>query len=176
MNPFVAQLMLVPYNFAPLGWVFCQGQLLPISQFTAVFSLVGTFYGGDGKSNFALPNLQGCVAMGQGQGPGLNLYDIGETGGSDTVTLLTSEMPQHSHATMGVAQHANQASPGSSALSDALNAGGSPISLYATGTPNVAMSPSAISPAGGSQPHNNMMPFVTLNWVIALQGVYPPRS
>src|SRR5579862_9107185 len=98
MDPFVAEIRAVPFNFAPKGWAFCDGQILPISQNTALFSLLGTTYGGDGKSNFALPNLQGSVPMHPGQGPGLSLHDLGETGGSDTISLLESEIPSHTHA------------------------------------------------------------------------------
>jgi microcystin-dependent protein len=176
MEPFVGQLLLVPYNFAPVGWAFCAGQILPISQNTALFSLLGTYYGGDGRSNFALPDMRGRVAMGQGQGPGLGDYVIGESSGTETVTLLTPQMPLHTHAPQGVAQHGNQSSPSGFALSDAVNGSNSPIDLYATGNPTVAMSPSAIGPAGGGLPHNNLMQYEVLNWVIALQGVFPARQ
>src|SRR5260370_12963101 len=112
-DPFVAEIRIFPFNFAPKGWAFCDGQLLPISQNTALFSLLGTTYGGDGKSNFALPNMQGNAPMAPGQGPGLSLHDLGETGGSDTVTLLESEIPSHSHALMAQNQPAQLAPPGS---------------------------------------------------------------
>jgi len=175
-NPFVAEIRIFPFNFAPKGWAFCNGQLLPISQNTALFSLLGTFYGGDGKSNFALPNLQGSVPMHAGQtaGPGLSLHDLGETGGSETVTLLTSEMPAHTHA-LGA-----QTAPIGAVASPAGTTLGRPASghLYAAPSPPtlVSMSPTAIVPAGGSLPHNNMQPYLTLNFCIALQGVYPARS
>src|SRR5256886_1635738 len=115
-DPFVAEIRIFPFNFAPKGWAFCDGQLLPISQNTALFSLLGTTYGGDGKSNFALPDLQGQAAMHPGQGPGLSLHDLGESGGSETVTLLQSEMPAHGHSWMGSNQAAEDRTPGNEVL------------------------------------------------------------
>jgi microcystin-dependent protein len=173
-TPFVGQLLLVPFNFPPKGYAFCDGQLLSISQNTALFSLLGTFYGGDGKSNFALPNLQGSIPIGLGQGPGLQDHVIGESAGSDSITLLTSEMPQHSHSLMADATPGNSTSPAADAPSR-LTGGGTP---YAPGASplNQTMSANSLAPAGGDQPHNNLMPYLTLNWVIALQGVYPPRT
>jgi len=172
-NPFVAEIRIFPFNFAPRGWAFCDGQLLPLSQNTALFSLLGTTYGGDGKSNFGLPNLQGSAPMHPGQGPGLSLHDLGETGGSDTVGLLESEMPGHSHAWNASNQDATVQSPAGQ-----LTAGGTGgITMYAAATaPLTPLSDSAIAPAGGDQPHNNLQPYLTLNFCIALQGVYPPRT
>jgi microcystin-dependent protein len=172
-NPFVGQLALVPFNFAPKGWALCDGQLLAISQNTALFSLLGTQYGGDGKSNFALPNLQGSIPISFGQGPGLQDHFIGESGGSDTVTLLTTEMPQHNHAMMADATPGNSTSPAGDA--PARIPGGTP---YAPGNSalNQTMSANSLTPAGGDQPHNNLMPYLTLNWIIAMQGVFPPRQ
>lgn len=173
MDPFVAEIRIFGFNFAPKGWAFCNGQLLPISQNTALFSLLGTTYGGDGKSNFALPDLQGRAPMHPGQGPGLSLHDLGESAGSDTVTLLDSEMPSHPHALMASTQPGEDASPAGEALARSVGA-----SLYQTNTTQnlVAMSTNALTPAGGGQPHNNLMPYLTLNFCIALQGVFPPRS
>ncbi len=168
---FVGQLMCVGYNFANTGFATAAGQLMAISQNTALFSLLGTFYGGDGKSTFALPNLQGLVPIGQGQGAGLSDRFIGETSGSATVTLLQPEMPQHTHALQGVAQHGNQADPTGAALAEAMG-----YNIYASGAPTVGMSPNAILPAGTGQAHNNMMQYQVLNWLIALQGVFPPRA
>ncbi len=167
---FVGQLMLVPYNFAPTGFAFCQGQLLPISQNTALFSLLGTYYGGDGKSNFALPNLQGSCAIGQGQGPGLSPYDIGQNGGTENVTLLTSEVPPHNH-TVSATTAADQTSPVNNGL-------GQPTTLmYSDSTTAlVPLTNQVLTISGGSQPHYNMMPYQVLNWIIAMQGVYPSRS
>ncbi|MGO9269719.1 MAG: phage tail protein [Terriglobia bacterium] len=174
-NPFVAEIRIFPFNFPPTGWAFCNGQLMPISQNTALFSLLGTTYGGDGKSNFALPNLQGSAPMHPGQGPGLSLHDLGETGGSDTVTLLQTEMPSHSHGAQCDSGTATQESPANGMWAGAAG-GRTPPPYYSDVTPNAQMSPLATSVAGGNLPHNNMQPYLTLNFCIALQGVYPPRT
>ncbi len=174
MDPFVAEIRIFPFNFAPKGWAWCDGQLMPLSQNTALFSLLGTTYGGDGKSNFALPDLQGRAPMHPGQGPGLSLRDPGETGGSETVSLLESEIPSHSHALMASTQPGEDPAPGpSEALARSVG-----VSLYqtVTNTNIVQLSPNALAPAGGDQPHNNMMPYLTFYFCIALQGVYPPRT
>lgn len=170
-DPFVAEIRIFPFNFAPRGWAFCDGQLLPLSQNTALFSLLGTTYGGNGKSNFALPNFQGNTPMFWGQGPGLSLRDIGETGGSETVSLLESEIPSHSHGMVVSSQQALENSPAGQKW-----AAGDGINLYAPPGPIVQMSPNMLTPAGGDQPHNNMMPYLTLSFCIALQGVFPPRT
>jgi len=171
-DPFVAEIRIFPFNFAPKGWAWCDGQLLPLSQNTALFSLLGTTYGGNGKSNFALPDLQGRSPMHPGQGPGLSLHDLGETGGSETVSLLESEIPAHSHGVR----------------TDSVNTGEvlNPIGMLpaktsnliysATAAPAVMMAPEALAPAGGDQPHNNMQPYLTFYFCIALQGVFPPRT
>jgi microcystin-dependent protein len=172
MDPFVAEIRIFPFNFAPKGWAFCDGQILPISQNTALFSLLGTTYGGDGKSNFALPNLQGNAPMHPGQGPGLSLHDLGETGGSQTVTLLASEMPAHSHSWTA----SNQAGTDQSPLNELFAGGVGGISMYAAPGSMTQLAPNVLPPSGGDQPHNNMMPYLTLNFCIALQGVYPPRT
>jgi len=172
-DPFVAEIRIFPFNFAPRGWAFCDGQLLPLSQNTALFSLLGTTYGGDGKSNFALPDLQGRAPMHPGQGPGLSLHDLGETGGSETVTLLESEIPSHNH-TLGAQNIAlgGVVSPAGNVLNRPASG-----NLYDNGSPTVvAMAAEGIAPAGGDQPHNNMQPYLTLNFCIALQGVFPPRT
>lgn len=171
-DPFVAEIRIFPFNFAPTGWAWCDGQLLPLSQNTALFSLLGTTYGGDGKSNFALPDLQGRAPMHPGQGPGLLLHDLGETGGSEYVSLLESEIPSHSHAVMVTNSIAASRSPSGNAL--ARTRGGV---AYQTVAANLApMDPSALAPAGGDQPHNNFMPYLTFYFCIAMQGVYPPRT
>ena len=172
-DPFVAEIRIFPFNFAPKGWAFCDGQILPLSQNTALFSLLGTTYGGDGKSNFALPNVQGNAPMHPGQGPGLSLHDLGETGGSETVSLLESEIPSHSHALNANATTASKSLPTGNSL-----AKGSAMVPYLApaGAPLVNMADQTITPAGGDQPHNNMQPFLTLNFCIALQGVFPPRG
>ena len=170
-DPFVAEIRIFPFNFAPKGWAWCDGQLLPLSQNTALFSLLGTTYGGNGKSNFALPDLQGRAPMHPGQGPGLSLHDLGETGGSETVTLLESEIPAHSHAQRASAADGISQSPINEMLATGIN-----ISQYAPPGPLVSLSPNALAPAGGDQPHNNLQPYLTFYFCIALQGVFPPRS
>lgn len=173
---FIGQMTLVAFNFANTGRAQCAGQLLPISQNTALFSLLGTFYGGDGKSTFALPNLQGNVPMGQGSGPGLSPRFMGEIGGSQNVTLLQTEMPQHSHFGNGAAQKADQSSPSAHVLADAVDSNGVGYSLYAAPPANDTMNAAAVSVTGNSQPHNNMMQYLVLNWLIALQGIFPSRA
>src|SRR4051812_29080277 len=155
-DPFVAEIRIFPFNFAPKGWAWCDGQLLPLSQNTALFSLLGTTYGGDGKSNFALPDLQGRAPMHPRQGPGLSLHDLGETGGSETVTLLESEIPAHSHAVSASAVDGTAKSPGGQKVASGIG-----VNMYATasGAPLTQLNPSALAPAGGDQPHNNMMPY-----------------
>ncbi len=176
-NPFVAEIRIFPFNFAPTGWAFCNGQILPLSQNTALFSLLGTTYGGDGKSNFALPNLQGNAPMHWGQGPGLSLHDLGETGGSDTVTLLESEMLNHTHGINcidGARVGGQTGQPGNAIL---VVSPGMPVDAYTSGaTQNQTMASGMVAVAGGNQPHNNLMPYLTLNFCIAMQGVFPPRS
>jgi microcystin-dependent protein len=176
-NPFVAEIRIFPFNFAPQGWAFCNGQLMAISQNTALFSLLGTTYGGDGKSNFGLPNLQGCAPMNPGQGPGLSLHDLGETGGSDTVTLLQTEMPNHTHTINcvdGPRVGGQTGQPGGAIL---VKTGGTPANAYTSGgTQNQTMAQNMVSPTAGNLAHNNLMPYLTLNFCIALQGIYPPRN
>jgi microcystin-dependent protein len=173
-DPFVAEIRVFPFSFAPKGWAFCDGQILPLSQNTALFSLLGTTYGGNGTSTFALPNLQGCAPLFWGQGPGLSLYDEGETIGSDTVTLLDTEMPLHSHTLKGqVAGIANLDTADANSTFGVSNGGGA----YADNTaPQTFTQMTPLSISGASLPHNNLMPYLTLNFCIALQGVFPPRS
>lgn len=171
-DQYVGEIRIFPFNFAPYGWAQCNGQLLAISQNTALFSLLGTNYGGDGRSTFGLPNLQGCFPKDWGDGAGLSQYVIGETGGSSTVTLLTTEIPAHSHNIQCDAT-ASTASPSGAVPAGA--ARGKPQAYAALASP-VAMNTSAVGVTGGSQPHNNMPPFLVLNFCIALQGIFPPRS
>ena len=178
-EPFLAQIALFPFNFAPQGWALCNGQLMAISQNTALFSLLGTSYGGNGTSNFALPNLQGSVPVGAGQGPGLSLYDLGKSGGTTDVTLLTSEMPLHTHFANATTDRGNTTVATGNV--PATGAAGTPqrptvAKIYSTNPPNTQLKPSALNVTGGSQPHNNMQPYLTLNFCIALQGVFPARS
>ena len=170
-DPFVAEIRIFCFNFAPHGWAFCDGQLLPLSQNTALFSLLGTTYGGDGRSTFALPDLQDLAPMHPGQGPGLSLHDLGEVGGSEFTSLITSELPAHVH-TVNAAQF-----PSSSSSPDGMLARSRNAEIYRTSPSNpVLMSFNSVSTAGGGQPHNNMMPYLTVNFCIALQGVFPPRT
>jgi microcystin-dependent protein len=178
-NPFVAEIRIFPFNFAPVGWAMCNGQLLPISQNTALFSLLGTTYGGDGRSNFALPNLQGSVPMHPGQGPGLSLHDLGETSGSDTLTLLSTEMPAHGHFLNATTSAGTAPDPSGALYANGnwSSQGSSGAVQYYSGTvPNAQLNANTIAPAGGSLPHNNLMPYLSLNFCIALQGVFPPRT
>lgn len=173
-SPFVAEIRIFGFNFAPKGWAFCNGQILPISQNTALFSLLGTTYGGDGKSNFGLPNFQGMAPLQQGQGAGLSLRDLGETGGEQTVTLLQSEMPAHSHTASATSSGGSTQDPtGNVWAATVITRQG--VNVYGT-TGGATMSPQALSIAGSSLPHNNMMPYLSLNFCIALQGVFPARS
>jgi microcystin-dependent protein len=170
-NPFVAEIRMFAGNFAPKGWATCDGQLLPISQNTALFSLLGTFYGGDGKSTFALPDLQGSAPMHQGQGAGLSQRFLGEQGGSEFVTLLQSELPLHGHTAFAKTSLGNSQTP-----ADQTWAGSNNAKQYVNTAPNLAMSPLALSPTGGSLPHNNMPLYLVVNFIIAMQGVFPPRG
>jgi microcystin-dependent protein len=170
-DQFLGEIRIFPFNFAPYGWQQCNGQILPISQYTALFSLLGTYYGGNGTSNFALPNFQGNVPVHQGTGSGLSPYVLGEAGGSPTVTLLSSEVPAHSHSF--------SADPNSKKeLTNVTNAApagaGSPA--YSTAAPNIIMAPGMLAPGAAPLPHNNMQAYLTLNFCIALQGIYPSRN
>ncbi len=176
MDPFVAEIRIFPFNFPPKGWAFCDGQLLPISQNTALFSLLGTTYGGDGKSTFALPNLQGSAAMHPGQGPGLSLYDLGQLGGVETITLLQSEIPSHAHSVgRALAADGNSVSPVNSVWAQSA-AGRGAAALYIDGSPTGKVNEfQSLNVTGGGLPHTNMQPYLTLNFCIALQGVFPAR-
>ena len=174
-NPFVAEIRPFAFNFAPTGWMFCQGQLLSISQNTALFSLLGTTYGGDGHTTFALPDFQGMVPMFYGQGPGLSLVDEGETSGSETVTLLQSEIPSHAHTLNVSTAAATTQDPAGHFLAVPDARSGSPIyDPTASGLSQMAFT--EVGVAGSGQPHNNMQPYLCLNFCIATQGVFPPRS
>jgi microcystin-dependent protein len=172
--PFVAEIRMFGFNFAPTGWAQCNGQLLPISQNTALFSLLGTFYGGDGKSTFALPNLEGSVPLDVGQSPGTSDYFLGQVSGSQYVTLLTSEMPLHNHGFLGDNDTGEQ---GSLTNNVALaNSKGGSIYQSNSSASLTQMNFQALAIAGGSLPHNNMQPYITVNFCIAMQGVFPARQ
>jgi len=172
-DQFVAEIRIFPFNFPPTGWAFCNGQLMPISQNTALFSLLGTTYGGDGKSTFALPDLQGSVPMQQGQGQGLSARDLGQQSGVESITLLTSEIPVHTHA---LRANFNEADINDPSPDRAIARSGTGF-LYQsdTATNLTLMAPQGLPPAGGGLPHNNMQPYLTLNFCIALQGIFPQR-
>jgi microcystin-dependent protein len=168
-DQFVAEIRIFPFNFPPTGWAFCDGQLMPISQNTALFSLVGTFYGGDGKSTFALPDLQGSVPLNWGQSNTGAFYSLGQESGSETVTLLTSEMPLHTHTVSQSTRSSDQLNPGQYSVGTGNN-------CYAPPASTDLMAFQATAAQGGNLPHNNMMPYLTVNYCIALQGVFPQHS
>ena len=170
-EPFLGELRLMPYHFAPKGWAFCEGQLLSIAQNTALFSLLGTYYGGNGTTNFALPDLRDRSVVGVGSAPGLTPYDIGETMGTPAVTLLQTNTPAHIHP-LGVSHSAGtQASPVGAYPAVAPTGVG-----YLDGNNNNQSNPNAVNPAGGSQPHENRQPYLTLAYAIALVGIFPSRN
>ncbi|MDF2178068.1 tail fiber protein [Aliiglaciecola sp. CAU 1673] len=166
-DPFIAEVRIFAGNFAPRGWAFCDGQLLPIAQNTALFSLIGTTYGGDGRTTAALPNLQGRAPMHPGRGPGLTDRRLGERVGIETVTLTEAQIPNHSH-TLVAFSDATASSPSTS-----VGLGAAP--MYGAGT-QVAMDSDIVGATGGNQAHNNMQPYLGINFIIALQGLYPSRS
>src|SRR5689334_16396361 len=168
-DQFVAEIRIFPFNFPPTGWAFCQGQLMPISQNTALFSLLGTVYGGDGKSTFALPDMQGNAPMQPGQGQGLSLRDLGEMSGVESITLLQTEIPVHTHQLKASTDPGDNIVPGAGiSLAESTGA-----NMYATAADGSLMAFQALPPAGGGLPHNNMQPYLTLNFCIALQGIFP---
>jgi microcystin-dependent protein len=177
MDPYIGEVRCFGFNFAPTNWMLCNGQLLPIAQYTALFSIIGTFYGGNGTSNFALPNLQGQIPMHWGSSSGVPTTVIGEVQGQPQVSLISTQIPQHSHIIFS-------ATPGSTAERTAIpgntsylsEAKGSFVYQNPPVTPNTPFSPKALSTSGGSQPHENMQPYLTLNFCIAIFGIFPQRS
>lgn len=169
-DPFIGEIRLFAGNFAPRDWAFCNGQLMSIAQNTALFSLLGTMYGGNGQTTFALPDLRGRVPVHMGQGPGLTPRTQGEMAGSETVTLLSSQMPAHSHALRASTAAASGSTPAGALL------GATSVNSYDSSAAGVAMAPGAIGNSGGSQPHDNMAPTLTLNYIIALFGIFPSRN
>ena len=167
--------MCVGFNFAPKGWLLCNGQLLSIAQNTALFSLLGTTYGGDGITTFALPDMRGRAALHWGQGPGLSNYVQGEASGNETVTLLTTEIPQHNHSITASTSDGSTNSPEGAILA-AYGSATPPSGPYANSSANTTLSATAVGATGGSQPHNNMQPFLVNNWIIATEGIYPSRG
>ncbi|MGR8935952.1 MAG: phage tail protein [Gammaproteobacteria bacterium] len=169
-EPFIAEIRIFAGDFAPRGWAFCNGQLLPISQNTALFSLIGTTYGGDGRSTTALPDMEGRAPMHPGRGPGLTERRLGERGGVESVTLTEAQMPHHSHTLRATDEDGNRQSAAGNAV-----ARGTPMYLPPPQTLG-AMAAATLPDTGGSLPHNNMQPYLTMNFIIALQGLYPSRS
>ncbi len=178
-EPFLGEIRMVGFNFAPQGWAFCDGQLLPISQNAALFSLLGPAFAGDGRNTFALPDLRGRVPLKMGQGPGLSGYTLGQHGGSEGVSLTSDEMPQHTHMVNINNQPGNQKDPTNQILSVVNDASGREPTLYpaySNASPTGQLSSGAVAPAGNSQPHQNLQPYLTVNFIIALQGIFPARS
>jgi microcystin-dependent protein len=171
-DPYLGEIRIFGGNFAPRGWAFCLGQLLSISQNTALFSLLGTNFGGDGRTTFGLPNLQGRAPMHWGQGPGLTPRSIGETSGSDTITLTTLEMATHPHSLVASTSPASGRDPTGNPLARSRNGN----AYLSTPQSQVPMAGATVNINGNSQPHNNMQPYLGVNFIIALQGIYPPRS
>ncbi|HEX5502327.1 MAG TPA: tail fiber protein [Thermomicrobiales bacterium] len=171
MDPFLGEIRMFGGNFAPKGWAFCNGQLLPIAQNTALFSLLGTTYGGNGQTTFGLPDLRGRAPLHWGQGPGLSPYTQGEQGGQEQITLISGQMPTHAHAANAVAGGGNNSSPAGNVWA----ASTTRDSIYASGSPGTTMNPAAIGNAGGNQPHENRQPYLTVSFIIALEGIYPTR-
>ncbi len=172
---FIGEIIMFGGNFAPRNWAFCNGQLMPISQNTALFSILGTTYGGDGQVTFALPDLRGRVPVHPGQGPGLSNYVLGEVSGTETVTLLTSEMPAHNHLLTANSSVNGSPSPSNNFSAIVTDLGGEQLNAY-NPTANATMAPNAITPTGGNLPHNNMQPFLCVNFIICLYGIFPSRN
>jgi microcystin-dependent protein len=178
-EPFLGEIRMVGWNFAANGWALCNGQLMPISQYQALFALLGTTYGGDGVQTFALPNLQGRVPIHQGTGPGLSPYTIGELAGSENITLLTNQMPQHNHLVAVSNQPGAVSDPTNATLAQGNSGSGRTpvlISDYVSSAATGSLAPATISNAGGNQPHSNIQPFLCINFIIALTGIFPSRS
>jgi len=172
-DPFIGTIIPVGFNFAPVGWGECNGQLLPIAQNQALFSLLGTAYGGDGISTFALPDLRGRVSVGLGQGGGLSPYTIGQRGGAETITLIAAQLPGHQHGVNCTDTNANVGTPVNGLpATDTVPQ----IDLWSSASPDAQMSSVMIGPSGSGAPHENRQPYQTVNWIIALEGLYPPRS
>jgi microcystin-dependent protein len=173
-TPFLGEIKMFGGNFAPKGYALCNGQLLAINQNTALFALVGTFYGGNGTTNFALPDLQSRVPLHMGQGPGLSSYDIGQSGGVENVTLATTEIPSHSHNLNELAASANSKTPVGAMVP--ANVSGTNTNIYSSAATDSTMRAGIIGSGGGSQPHNNIQPYLVLNFIIALEGIFPSRN
>lgn len=174
LDPFIGEITMFAGNFAPRGYALCQGQILPIAQNTALFSILGTTYGGNGQTTFGLPDLRGRVPTGQGQGPGLPAVQLGELAGLPSHTLLTTEMPAHNHIIRTVANDGNESAPTGYPAIATVN--GATVSAYSTANPDASLNPNALTAAGGSQPFDIRQPYLGINFIIALEGVFPSRN
>jgi microcystin-dependent protein len=172
-EPFLGEIRIFAGNFAPQGWAMCNGQIMSISQNTALFSLLGTTYGGNGQSTFALPDLRGRVVMHMGSGPGLSSYTEGQVGGNESVAITVNQMPAHGHTPQCTNNTADSSSPGGGVWA---TDGAGVTGEYSTGAPNAPMNPAAIGPTGSNQAHENRQPFLVINYIIALQGIFPARN
>jgi microcystin-dependent protein len=167
-QPYVGEIRMFAGNFAPAGWMFCEGQLLPISENETLFQLIGTTYGGDGESTFALPDLQSRIPIHQGKGPDGTTYQLAEAAGTESVTLTTQQIPVHTHTLFGTTSISNDASPGNNVPAQT-----NTFDLYQSVAGGQPMAPQSIGPVGGSQPHENCQPFLCINYIISLFGIYP---
>jgi microcystin-dependent protein len=178
MDPYLGEIRMFGGNFAPVGWALCNGQLLALSQYQALYAILGITYGGDGRTTFGLPNLQSRVPIHWGTGPQLSTYNIGQTGGQENVTLLQTQMPAHTHLMTASNSPATQASPGGYILAQSTDAGvgGSPSNFIEASSANATLAPTALGSAGSSQPHSNLQPFLAVTFIIALEGLFPTRG
>jgi microcystin-dependent protein len=170
-NPYIGEIRMFGGSFAPAGWAFCDGQLMPIAENDALFTLIGTTYGGDGQETFGLPNLQSRVPIHQGQGSGLQNYTIGEAAGVESVTLTTQQIPVHNHSWLASTGGGTSISP-----QDTVSAAPPVMKLYRLGSPSDPMAANLINPVGGSQPHENVMPYLTINYILSLFGIFPTQT
>ncbi len=174
-EPYLGMIIIVPYNFAPRGWAFCNGQILPIAQNTALFSLLGTTFGGNGQTTFALPDLRGRVSNSSGQGPGLSSYDLGQVGGVEAATMTINQMPMHNHQVACLSDEATSPTPKTNFHANTTVPTDANAFTYAANANNL-MAPTAITNTGGSQPFSLLQPYLTLNYCIALEGIFPSRN
>jgi len=176
MDPFIGEIRMFAGNFAPRGWAFCQGQLLSIQQNTALFSILGTTYGGNGTTTFGLPDLRGRAPLSQGQGPGLSNYTLGQMAGTENVSIQQNQMPTHTHSANCSSASADQPSPGGNIWASPVDGNRNPVTSYTGSAPNGTMSGAAIGQAGGGQPVSVIQPYLCVNFIIALQGIFPSRN
>jgi microcystin-dependent protein len=169
-SPYIGEIRMFGGNFAPAGWAFCDGSLIAISENDALFALIGTTYGGDGQSTFALPDLRSRVPVHMGTGPGLQSYQIGETGGVESVTLSIPQTPSHTHALAASTTTANSTTPQNNLLAQA------DVDMYLADAPDINLNAQSVTPVGGNQPHDNMAPFVTISFIISLYGIFPTQN